>query len=197
MVLGYHVVWGAHGFWLPNDPRGSWSKYVGSRELRQFGRAKKVMTRRSVAHVEHDAKRRLAAKEMLEYPAVTFTGVQARAVGRGFAHYIERSGITVWACSVMPDHVHLVVARHHYDIEQTANLLKGDASRQLMAEGLHPFAERRRENERLPSCWARGQWAVFLNTEEDIHRAIRYVEENPIKAGLPPQRWMFVTPSLV
>ena len=30
MILGFHVVFGAYGFWLPNDPRGSWSDFVGS-----------------------------------------------------------------------------------------------------------------------------------------------------------------------
>jgi len=30
MVRGYHVIFGMYGFWLPNDPRGSWSDYVGS-----------------------------------------------------------------------------------------------------------------------------------------------------------------------
>ena len=25
MVHGYHVILAAYGFWLPNDPRGSWS----------------------------------------------------------------------------------------------------------------------------------------------------------------------------
>ena len=194
MVLAYHVIWGAHGFWLPNDPRGSWSIYVGNRKLHQFGPATKVTTRRSVAHTAHDAQLRLAAKEVLEYPAVTLTGVQARAVGTGFLHYVKRSGITVWACSVMPDHVHAVIARHRYQIEQVVNLMKGDATRQLLAEGLHPFAERRRPNGRLPACWARNPWAVYLDTEEDIVRAIQYVEENPVKAGLPPQRWKCVTP---
>jgi hypothetical protein len=28
MVIGYHVILGARGFWLPNDPRGSGSSYV-------------------------------------------------------------------------------------------------------------------------------------------------------------------------
>jgi hypothetical protein len=28
MILGYHVIFGAYGFWLPNDPRGSWSDFV-------------------------------------------------------------------------------------------------------------------------------------------------------------------------
>jgi hypothetical protein len=28
MVIGYHIILGAYGFWLPNDPRGSWSNEV-------------------------------------------------------------------------------------------------------------------------------------------------------------------------
>src|ERR1700680_1345456 len=32
-VLVAHVIITAHGFWLPNDPRGSWSDFVGAWEL--------------------------------------------------------------------------------------------------------------------------------------------------------------------
>ena len=28
MVHGYHLILPMYGFWLPNDPRGSWSEYV-------------------------------------------------------------------------------------------------------------------------------------------------------------------------
>jgi hypothetical protein len=30
MILAFHAIFGAYGFWLPNDPRGSWSDFVGS-----------------------------------------------------------------------------------------------------------------------------------------------------------------------
>lgn len=33
MVLASHVILGAYGFWLPNDPRGSWSTFVGAWDL--------------------------------------------------------------------------------------------------------------------------------------------------------------------
>ena len=49
MVLAYHVIFGAYGFWLPNDPRGSWSDFVGAWELLRFGKATKTTERRSVA----------------------------------------------------------------------------------------------------------------------------------------------------
>jgi REP element-mobilizing transposase RayT len=193
MVYGYHVIFGAYGFWLPNDPRGSWSDFVGSWELFHFGPATTTDTRRSVASVPHDRAQRLAAKETLKYPPVQFTGLQARAVGRGFADYLKRSGVVLWACSILPAHVHLVVARHTYSVEKIVNLLKGDASRQLVDEGLHPLADRRDRNGRLPKVFARGEWKVFLDSAADIVRAIRYVEQNPIKEGKPPQRWPFVT----
>jgi hypothetical protein len=45
MVHGYHVIIGAYGFWLPNDPRGSWSDFVGKWELVRFGRSTKSSDR--------------------------------------------------------------------------------------------------------------------------------------------------------
>ena len=45
MILGYHLIITAYGFWLPNDPRGSWSDFVGAWELLRFGRATKTESR--------------------------------------------------------------------------------------------------------------------------------------------------------
>lgn len=73
MAIAYHITFGAYGFWLPNDPRGSWSDYVHAPRLRRFGPATKVRTRQSVAHVEHDYRQRMAAKRELKYPAVVFS----------------------------------------------------------------------------------------------------------------------------
>src|SRR5690349_736293 len=138
MVLGYHVIFSAYGFWLPNDPRGSWSDFVGAWELFRFGPATKTETRQSVAHQPHDRHQRQAARTALLYPPVQFTGLQARAIGYGFAQFVRKSGVIIWACAILPEHVHLILARHHYTAEQMVNLLKGAATRQLVAEKLHP-----------------------------------------------------------
>jgi hypothetical protein len=53
-VLAAHIILTVYGFWLPNDPRGSWSDFVAAWELLRFGKATKVDTRQSVAHVQHD-----------------------------------------------------------------------------------------------------------------------------------------------
>src|ERR1700676_5716958 len=105
MVLGYHAIVGAYGFWLPNDPRGSWSDFVGSWELFRYGPATKTAETRSLAYDEHDQAKRLAAKHALKYPPVQFTGLQAREIGQGFANYVASSGLVVWACAILPDHV--------------------------------------------------------------------------------------------
>src|SRR4051812_40638073 len=98
MIIGYHLIMTAYGFWLPNDPRGSWSDFVRSWELLRFGPATKVDTTHSVAGRKHDFKLRRAAKKALKDPEVHFSGVQARSVGNGFAEFAKRSGLTIWAC---------------------------------------------------------------------------------------------------
>jgi REP element-mobilizing transposase RayT len=194
MVLGYHVVITAYGFWLPNDPRGSWSEFVRSWELLRFGKATKVDARQSVAAVTHDQNVRRSAKRALKYPPVHFSGAAARAIGRGFAQFVERSGIIVWACVILPEHAHLVIARHDYPVERAVNLLKGQASRQLIQEEVHPLAACPTATGRPPRAWGRGHWKVFLDSASDVRRAIRYVRDNPSKEGKHPQRWSFVTP---
>jgi REP element-mobilizing transposase RayT len=194
MVHAYHVIFGAYGFWLPNDPRGSWSDFVGSWELFRFGPATKTDRRESLAHRRHDRGRRLAAKQALKRPAVQFTGLQARAIGRGFAESVRCGGVTVFACAILPEHVHLVIARHQRVVEYLVNCLKGAATRALVAENLHPFGQYKKPDGQVPKCWAEGLWKVFLNSPEDIQRAIRYVEANPVKEGKPLQRWPFVVP---
>lgn len=179
-----------YGFWLPNDPRGSWSDFVRAWELYKFGPATKIDTHRSVAAAPHDRARRLAAKQALARPPVIFNGLQARAVGRGLA----RRDYIIHACSILPDHVHMVLAAGRLSIETMAEQLKGCASAELVAEGLHPFQNEFYGNGRRPTPWARKFWKRFLFTEEDFRRSIRYVEDNPLKEGKRRQSWPFVTP---
>ena len=186
MALACHVIFSMYGFWLPNDPRGSWSDFVGSWELLRCGKATKVDTRRSVAGVPHDGRARRAARRALKYPPATLTGRQARAVGRGFAQATREGAYAVHACSILPDHVHLVARRYARSVGRIVGHLKGRATQRLVADGLWP--------EQRPPVWAGRGWKVFLDTLEDVRRAIAYVEENPLKEGNPRQRWSFVTP---
>ncbi|MBX9680093.1 MAG: hypothetical protein K2X38_15125 [Gemmataceae bacterium] len=192
MIAGYHVIFSAYGFWLPNDPRGSWSDFVGARELFRFGPATKTATRNSVASLPHDRSTRMAAKSVLKRPAVKFNGLQARAIGRAFSDYVAKSKLQVWACAIVPDHVHLVLGPLDMDVEHLVIQMKAAATREMESENIHPFQFQRTKTGRVYKCFARGEWKVYLD-REDIPRAIRYVEGNPEKEGLPRQRWTFVS----
>ena len=192
MIHGYHIILPMYGFWLPNDPRGSWSEFVRKWELARFGKASKSIERRELSASDEESRNR--AKKALTYPAVVIDGQQALAIARGFAEKTSSSNYTIWACSILPEHTHLVIARHMYKVEQIANLLKGAATRRIIAEGRHPLAAYAQAGKRPPRMWAAREWRVFLDTEEGIENAIRYVEENPTKERKPRQSWSFVTP---
>jgi REP element-mobilizing transposase RayT len=189
MILANHIIFTAYGFWLPNDPRGSWSEFVRCWELLLAGgKATTIDERHSVASRSHDAEARRAAKRALRYPPIRFDGQQAVSIAAGFVEAVEESDYSVYACAILPDHVHLVVARHLHDPERIAGHLKGRATQSLVRDDRHPM----RDVLSPPSPWARKCWKVFLDTHDGVRRAIRYVEENPVKMGFRQQRWSFV-----
>jgi REP element-mobilizing transposase RayT len=190
-MLGAHVIFGAYGFWLPNDPRGSWSTFVGSYELYRYGRATKTTERRSLAYDSHDRELRLAAKSALQRPAISFNDAQIEAIAAGIGEYVWKSRTHVWALAILRDHVHAVIAASTVNVKQRVNLIKGAATRELILCGIHPFQDLA-DDDGIPKCFAQGEWKVFLDQLHDIDRSVRYVEANPEKEGPPPQRWPFV-----
>lgn len=183
-----------YGFWLPNDPRGSWSTWIRQWELLRLGPATKVETTRSVAGRRHDYAMRQAAKEQLKYPPVALTGVLAREVGTGFELAISQGHYSCYACSILPEHVHLVMGRHTKKIEMQLTHLQANATRRLNSLGLNPLLAFKNEDGYVPRPWSRGEWSVYLDSFADVQRAIEYVENNPIKEGKPRQHWNFVKP---
>lgn len=194
MVLGYHLIFSAYGFWLPNDPRGSWSDFVRSWELYQYGPATRVGTHRSLADMPHNVSLRLAAKQTLHYPPVTFNAEQTPVIAHGMAHAAQEGNYIIHACAILPAHVHLVLARHERPIGQISAHIKGRATQALQNAGLHPLAGYQDGQGKCPSPWAQKGWKVFLDSGFDLVRAIKYVEQNPPKEGKPMQRWAFVVP---
>ena len=192
MIHGYHVIFGADGFWLPNDPRGSWSNIVAAWELLKFGPATKGIERIELTP-EQDSLRK-EAKKSLKYPPVQFTGLQARTVGVGFSVALTKSNLTIWRCSILPEHVHLVIARHTFKVEYIVGLLKGEATKQLKAQELHPLKHANGPNAELPTPWNSRCWKVYLDSDEAIENAIHYVDQNPVKEGKRVQHWSFESP---
>jgi REP element-mobilizing transposase RayT len=194
-VIAYHLVMGVYGFWLPNDPRGSGSWYVGSDALFKHGPATHVNGERSVAGRPHDAKARRAAKRNLKYPPVRFNGRQARCIALAFGELAAQEQLAVYACAVLPDHAHLVVGRHvRLSAEQMLIRLKACASKHLRIAGLHPFGAQAKGNGQLPKIWARDGRHRFLYTPAQVRDRIDYTNKNPPKHGFRPQHWSFVVP---
>ncbi len=176
MVIAYHSTFSAYGFWLPNDPRGSWSDYVRSWDLyNAAGGGTACGARRSAAAATHDHSARQRAKDHLADDPVRFSTAQIAAIGRGFATACNETAYRLLACAIMPDHVHLVILRHAKPIEQVIRHLRSRGTKQLTAENLRP----------AEIVWAQGGWNVFLNTAADIARAVQYVNDNPVRAGRP------------
>jgi hypothetical protein len=107
---------------------------------------------------------------------------------------IAKAQYHVYACSILPQHVHLVLGRHHYRVETMVRLLKAAATTELIRDNRHPLANWPGADGVLPSPWARRCWKVFLDDVEGVARAIEYVENNPLKERKRRQRWSFVVP---
>ena len=194
MVRWYHLIMTAYGFWLPNDPRGSWSDFVWAWELRKFGAATKTNEKRSLAHDPHDRTVRMAAKQALKFPPVRFDQLQRGAIVDGFAAAVRERGYILHAGCVGHDHAHFVIARHERSIEQVAKHLKSKATMSLTRAGIHPLRNYATPTGAAPTPWAEGIWSVFINDDEQLAAAIAYVERHPEKEGLPSQAWDFLVP---
>ena len=179
MIIAFHSIFTAYGFWLPNEPRGSWSDFVAAWELRRFGPATTVMTRRSIAKTPYDYALKQRMTATLKYAPVKFTGEQAKTIGQTFAS----TPYVIHACAVLQEHVHLVIAHTPHHIRSVIGDLKSAATRALREQGW--FLDH--------TPWSDHDWNVFLNTPAEVERAIRYVENNPIREGKRSQRWSCVT----
>ena len=195
MIHGYHLILPHYGTWLPNDPRGSWTDFVAKWEITQYGRTTRKLAQRSLPQLSQtELGQRDAAQAALKYPKIQLDGKQALSVAVGFASKARKSDYLIWACSILPEHTHLVLSRHTYKVEQIANLLKGAATKNIVESGLHPLARFAEGEKRPPSMWARRQWKVYLDSDAAIENAINYVIENPIKEGKPRQVWSWLKP---
>src|SRR3954452_11119670 len=105
MVAGYHLIWTAYGWWLPNDPRGSSSHEIrveGIAGLGDLHYGRKSVQPLSAVLREFYAR----AQAVLKHELLTLTDTGIRIVADGFAKAIREAGYSCYACAIMPDHVH-------------------------------------------------------------------------------------------
>ncbi|MFL6765566.1 MAG: transposase [Sphingomicrobium sp.] len=182
MVAGFHLVWTAYGWWLPNDPRGSSSHEIRVEKVAQLGDLhpgrKPVQPSGREIRDFYDQ-----ARSALKHPLLTFDEADAQLIATSFVQVINEHRYTCYACAIMPDHVHALIRKHRDHAEaMIANLQ--EASRQRLIDA-------GRRGPRHP-VWGGPGWKVFLYTPDDFVRVIEYIRQNPVKAGRPPQHWSFV-----
>lgn len=116
----------------------------------------------------------------------------------------ERYELMAWC--VMPNHIHALVQVWQTPVGGMVRSWKRFISTQ--AETL--FVERRSPTRRVPAAalnaparktvlpaqhvsWQRDYWDTFMRDEEQERTAIRYIENNPVKARLckAPEDWLF------
>jgi len=178
MVIAYHAIFTTYGTWLPNDPRGSYSKEIYRAELAALG---EIRYGRQNPQPDRDTVRRFrtAAVRRLSRPPYYINDATRPVIAGAFRRVKERLHLTVPACAIMNDHVHLLVLRSKYKIEYLMNQFKGAATADLKL---------------AKTPWTRNGWKVFLDDDEALRAAAVYVEANPRVARMRPQHWDFVTP---
>ncbi|HEY5314072.1 MAG TPA: transposase [Pirellulales bacterium] len=124
------------------------------------------------------------AKKELKFPPTVFTGRQALEVAHAVRELVNEEDLVVLACAVMPEHVHLLIKRHALGPERIVASCRARASRRLHDAGLWPAGR---------PIWSKGKWAVPLETADEVRQRMRYIEQNPVVAGLRPQKWSFVS----
>jgi REP element-mobilizing transposase RayT len=183
LVIAYHLIWTAYGWWLPNDPRGSGSQIVRSDHLAALGDLhtgrKKIQPPGNVVGEFYER-----AADLLRHPLLTFDEASIQLIGQAFAEVIELERYTCYACAIMPEHVHVVMRKHRDIAEEMVEKLTA-ASRQALIDAGQRQADH-------PTWTAGHGWRVFLDHPSEVRRTVRYVEANPTKEGLPAQSWPFV-----
>ncbi len=189
MIIGFHLIWTTYGHWFPNDPRGSWSQEVWKPNLRDLA---PIDGQRNVVRPAVVGEVQLQgfldrARSRLKGDVVNLSPAEIAAVGEVFAGIATSIDLSVWACAIMTNHVHIVVQRHGLSYERIVNRLKGQAGQRVrMLRGLPATAVRA---ERVP-IWTEKYWVRYIDSSAKMVQAIAYVKHN-----LPedtPQEWGFV-----
>jgi len=191
MIFAYHLTWTTYGHWFPNDPRGSWSDEVWQPQLacvRALDEERRVLRPHPV---RPDRLQRFLndARRTLVHPVVVLATAELKVVGEAFAEVAGRWNVGVLACAVLPDHAHLLVGRCASSHERLVNALKGRSSQRIREHrGIRPAVRR---SERVP-IWTVGYWVRYVPSAVACEQTAQYIDENPVKHGLPAQRWGFV-----
>ncbi len=184
MVIAYHLIWTAYGWWLPNDPRGSTSHRMRQDIITTLGELHHG--RRDLQPAGWEIRKFYnKAPSVLKHALLTFSPDDRKIIAASLAQTVKTRRYTCYACAIMPDHVHMLIRKHR------------DTAEQMIANLQQMSRDELRCNSSLPPnhpVWGGPGWNVFQDNPDDIRRTIPYIQNNPTKMRMPKQHWAFVQP---
>jgi len=184
MVIAHHLIWTGYGWWLPNDPRGSMSHTIACDVIAELGDlhyGRKTVQPASPVIREFYQR----ARDVLKHPLQQFDAGDLARIAEAFVETISVRRYTCYACAIMRDHVHVLIRKHRDRPAEMIHHLQ-EASRLRLQRQVPRFAGH--------PVWGGPGWDVFQHDPSDVRRTIAYIEGNPAKLRLAPQRWAFVKP---
>ncbi|MBI5120863.1 MAG: transposase [Rhodospirillales bacterium] len=93
-----------------------------------------------------------------------------------------RFGLSIWAYCLMPNHLHLIA------VPETESSLA-----QALGEAHRRYTRKINASQGLTGHLWQGRFASFVMDESHLLAAARYIERNPVRAGLvqAPEDWAF------
>ena len=183
MVAGYHLIWTVYGYWLPNDPRGSTSRDIRVEAIAElgehhYGRKEKQPTSKELRSFLQES------RDVLAHSVLPLDDDDLTIVGTAMGAVVAQRRYICYECAVMPDHVHILIRRHGDRAEDMVEALQTAAKAALFEAGKRPANH---------PVWTDGPgWKTFVNTQRQFVNEVKYIGNNPLKAGRPQQRWDFV-----
>ena len=104
------------------------------------------------------------------------------ALTEGALRYFDGQRYQLLAWVIMPNHIHVLVEVWQTPMAKILRSWKG-----YIAHAANKVLQRQ------GSFWEREYWDTYMRNEEQLARARRYIEQNPVKAGLirEPKGWLW------
>jgi REP element-mobilizing transposase RayT len=161
MIAGFHLIWTAYGWWLPNEPRGSSSHEIRVERIADLGELH--YGRKLIQPPSRELRAFYTqARQVLKHPLLIFEEEERRIISDSFRKVIAAQRYTCFACAIMPDHVHAVIRKPKHHAETMIENLEAASREALVAAGRRAVQH---------PVWGGPGWKVFLNTQEDIRAA--------------------------
>ena len=180
ITVGTHIIWSAYGTWLPGDDRGHWSPLYDV-----YG----MIVERGGKLQMPDSTTRAFARQRMNEPPMILSPEDVQTVADEFAELVSKPGApAVYAATIEPTHVHLLIGPVREDLHKFVGRLKGRSSSELLAKGRHP--ERNR-------VWTEGYWRVFLGDDFGLESVREYIQRHHVRAGRSSNPYSWCRPEWI